>query len=103
MGEEGDSEACLQLIADAKTAVEEMSYDKMMNIEENLNRLDAVVTKLAEDLEAQRKADELATGIYLTSSLYEEKDVYYDLSGRKAHSVVTGRIYIVNGKKVIKK
>ena len=53
----GDSEACKQLIADAKAELEAMQYDSTKSLDENKAKVDAVVTELAAALQTQRDRD----------------------------------------------
>ena len=61
LAEEGDSDACAQLIADAKAAVETMEYSAGRTMEENKALVDAIVAKLADDLAARRAAEAAVT------------------------------------------
>ena len=49
-----DSEACKQLIADAKATLEAMLYDNSLTPKENIEKADAVITELIEALRRQR-------------------------------------------------
>ena len=60
LAEEGDSEAAQQIIADAKAAIEALEYDESKSLEENKAAVDAVVAPVADALDEQRAADELA-------------------------------------------
>ena len=57
LAEEGDGEACLQLIADAQAAIAVLTYDENKSLEENKAVVDAVVEKLQNDLQNQREKD----------------------------------------------
>ena len=57
MAEEGDSEASQALIADAKAAVEELTFDYALSLDENKALIDEIVTNLADALEAQRQQE----------------------------------------------
>ena len=57
MAKEGDSEACQQLIADAKAAIEALTYDESKTLAENKTAVDDIIAKLQADLAAQREQD----------------------------------------------
>ena len=59
----GDSQACLQLIADAQTAIATLVYDENKSLEENKAIVDAIVAQLSADLEAQRESEHSTTAI----------------------------------------
>ena len=54
MAVEGDSETSLQLIADAKTAIEAIAFDYALSLNANKAAIDAIVEQLTADLTAQR-------------------------------------------------
>ena len=53
----GDSQACLDLISVAKTAIDNLPYDESKSLEQNKAAVDAILTKLEADLAAQREVD----------------------------------------------
>ena len=57
---DGDSDAVKKLISDAKTAIIALAYDESKTLADNKARVDAIMNKLTADVEAQRKADQLA-------------------------------------------
>lgn len=57
----GDSDACKTLIINAKNAVDELEYDTSKSLNENKSAVSAVLSKLNQDLSAQRSDD--VTGI----------------------------------------
>lgn len=60
LAEDGDSEASAALIATAKEDINAAEYDEEKTLDENKEAVDAIVTQLTSDLEAQRAADLLA-------------------------------------------
>ena len=58
LAEDGDSEAALQLIADAKEAIGSLSYDPALSLAENKAVLDPITEQLIMDLAAQRTRDD---------------------------------------------
>ena len=100
MEKPGDSETCLQLIADAKTAVEVLEYDREKTLDENRDAIDNIATQLEAALEAQRLTD----GIDRPGNPRNDRDIWYDLRGHRldAKPTRTG-LYIRNGKKVMVK
>ena len=54
LAEDGDSDASKTLVTDAKAAIEALAYDEAKSLDENKAAADAIVSKLASDLEAQR-------------------------------------------------
>lgn len=60
----GDSEASKQLVANAKTAIETVVYDKNKTLDDNKAEVDAIVDKLKEGLAANRAADKQAMEDY---------------------------------------
>ena len=62
MALEGDSEASQKLIADAKAAIEAMEFDYAQTLDEQQAAIDEIVSTVAADLEAQRKADATIVG-----------------------------------------
>lgn len=57
----GDSQDCKDLIANAKKAIDNLSYDEGKTLEENKAAVDAIISKLITDLAAQRSADQAAS------------------------------------------
>ena len=57
---DGDSEAIQKLISDAQSAISALTYDESKTLAQNKSRVDAIMTKLATDVDNQRKADQLA-------------------------------------------
>lgn len=100
MEKSGDSEACRQLIADAKTAVEILAYDREKTLDENRNAIDAIATQLEAALETQRLTD----GIDRPGNPRNDRDVWYDLQGHRLDAKpARPGLYIRNGKKVMVK
>lgn len=100
MEKPGDSEICLQLIADAQTAVEVLAYDREKTLDENRDALDAITSQLEAALEAQRLTD----GIDLPGNPRNDRDVWYDLRGNKLDAKPTRPgLYIRNGRKIMVK
>ena len=60
LAQDGDSDASKKLITDAKAAIDALEYDGTKTLDENKAAVDAINTKLAADLEAQRAADAAA-------------------------------------------
>ena len=56
LAKEGDSEVCQELIQQAKNAIDATTFDETKSLDENKVAVDAIVAKLAEQLEAQREA-----------------------------------------------
>ena len=54
---DGDSEAIQKLISDAKSAISALTYDESKTLAQNKSRVDAIMTKLASDVDNQRKAE----------------------------------------------
>ena len=61
--QEGDSDEATALIAAAKKAIDELTYDTSKELSENKAAVDAVITKLGTDLADQRAADLVITAI----------------------------------------
>ena len=102
LAQEGDSEACQQLIAAAKAAIDALTYDESKTLDENKTAVDAIVNKLKEDLAAQREKD--ATGIQIIKNGNDSQYVIYDMSGKRVSvNDVKKGLYIVNGKKALLK
>ena len=102
LAQEGDSEACQQLIAAAKAAIDALTYDESKTLDENKAAVDAIVNKLKEDLAAQREKD--ATGIQMIKNGNDSQYVIYDMSGKRVSvNDVKKGLYIVNGKKALLK
>ena len=59
LAQEGDSEGCLTLIAEAKAAIDALAYDEAKTLDENKYSVDALLEKLAADLAAQRVTDSI--------------------------------------------
>lgn len=59
LAQEGDSEDCLTLIAEAKAAIDALAYDEAKTLDENKYSVDALLEKLAADLAAQRVTDSI--------------------------------------------
>lgn len=57
LAQEGDSEACLTLISDAKADIDALEYDETKTLEENKAAIDAIIKSLAEALAVQREND----------------------------------------------
>ncbi|MBQ6119310.1 MAG: leucine-rich repeat protein, partial [Clostridia bacterium] len=55
--QEGDSAACKALVAQARAAIDALTYDKTATLIENKLAAAAIVAQLSEDLIAQRKAE----------------------------------------------
>ncbi|MBR1415530.1 MAG: leucine-rich repeat protein [Prevotella sp.] len=60
LAEEGDSEACLKLIAEAEMAIEALTFDPSKTLDENMALIDEIIAKLATALEQQRAAEKAA-------------------------------------------
>ena len=54
---DGDSDASKKLIEDAKKAIDALAYDETKSLDENKKAVEAILTKLKEDLTTQRAAD----------------------------------------------
>ena len=52
-----DSEASKKLIENAKKAIDKLTYDESITVDENKAKVDEILAKLKKDLDAQRKAD----------------------------------------------
>ena len=59
LAEDGDTEACLNLIAEAQAAIAALVYDENKSLEDNKAKVDAIVEKLQIDLLAQREQERL--------------------------------------------
>ena len=57
LAQEGDSDACAALIETAKAAIDNVTYNEDKSLAENEALVDNILTKLADDLAAQREAD----------------------------------------------
>ena len=57
LAQEGDSDECKKLIADAKAAIDALTYDETKTLAENKALVDAIIKKLKADLENQRIKD----------------------------------------------
>ena len=57
LAEDGDSEACKQLIEEAVEEIEALGYDGEKTLEENKQRVDDILDKLVSDLAEQRAKD----------------------------------------------
>lgn len=68
----GDSDACRQIITDAKSAIETVTYDNNKTLDENKASVDAIINKLKEDLSKQRNF-ERAIYVYDYNGVYDEK------------------------------
>ena len=95
---EGDDEVCQQLVTTAKADIEALAFDEDKSLEDNKTAIDAIVTKLAADLENHRKA----VGISEISVVETARGNAYNLSGQRVNNGYKG-ITIVNGKKVVSK
>ena len=60
----GDSDACKTLIINAKNAVDALEYDTSKSLNENKSAVSAVLSKLNQDLSAQRSDDVTGTCAY---------------------------------------
>ena len=69
--EEDDSEACKQIVADAKEVMDATVFDNNKTLEDNKATIDAIVSKVKEDLEARREAE--ATDKAALESYQEEQ------------------------------
>ena len=56
----GDSAASKKLIEEAGKAIEALKYDESMNLDQNKKAVNAILSRLKENLEAQRAADKKA-------------------------------------------
>ena len=74
------------------------AFDEDKSLEDNKTAIDAIVTKLAADLENHRKA----VGISEISVVETARGNAYNLSGQRVNNGYKG-ITIVNGKKVVSK
>ena len=101
---EGDSEACKQIIEDAKDAVNAQTMDEEKSIAENIAALQAagqaIYDKAKADLEAQRKAEETPTGL---------EDVQRDdvqctkvMKNGVLYIIRDGKTFNVNGQQITK-
>ncbi|MBR4314391.1 MAG: Ig-like domain-containing protein, partial [Lachnospiraceae bacterium] len=54
---DGDSDASKKLIEDAKKAIDALAYDETKSLDENKKAVEAILTKLKDDLTTQRAAD----------------------------------------------
>ena len=100
LAEEGDSEASQQIIAEAKAAIEALTYDETKTLDENKALVDAIVSKATEDLEAQR-AEDVATTVEALVARYGNSMVVYNLNGQKVSAAQLSKgVYVINGKKV---
>ena len=98
LAEEGDSEECQQLIADAKEAIAAIMYDKTMTLQQQKDAIAAIVEQLKADLETARQTT--VDGIRSMDNGQWTIDNFYDLSGRRVAQPTKG-VYILNGKKVV--
>lgn len=57
LAQDGDSEVCRKIVADAVAAMEALVYDESLSAEENLTAIAAAATGVEAALEAQRVAD----------------------------------------------
>ena len=101
LAEDGDSEASQQLIADAKAAIDALSYDESKTLDENKAIVDAIIDQLEDDLAAQRESE--TVNIASIKPLNAGNVTVYDMNGRKVQTdkLQKGHVYIINGKKMI--
>ncbi|MCQ2094225.1 MAG: leucine-rich repeat domain-containing protein [Bacteroidaceae bacterium] len=59
LAKKGDSQAVLTLITNAKSAIDALTYDESLSLDDNKKAVDAIITKLESDVKAQREAEEL--------------------------------------------
>lgn len=67
-----DSDACRQIITEAKAAIEAVTYDNNKTLDENKAPVDAIISKLKDDLSKQRNF-ERAIYVYNYYGVYDEK------------------------------
>ena len=60
LAKDGDSPAVQNLITNAKSAIDGLTYDETQSLEDNKALIDAIISKLESDIKAQREADRLA-------------------------------------------
>ena len=103
LAQDGDSEASQQLIADAKAAIDALTYDETKTLDENKAAVDAIINQLKDDLAAQRESE--TVDIVSVKALNVGNVTIYDMNGRKqqADKLQKGHVYIINGKKMIVK
>jgi hypothetical protein len=104
LAKEDDSDASKKLIDEAKKDIDNLDYDNAKSLDENKEAVDAILTQLAEDLEAQRAIDAQTVGIVSLKAVIENNAVVYDLNGKRVlNSQVKKGLYIINGKKMMVK
>ena len=95
-----DSAACDQLIKKAKADIDALAYDTIKTLAENKAALQAIVTRLEQDLKAQRAADlkkskdALTAGIADATTFYNEiKDTtdYADIAAELNDAIVAAQ------------
>jgi hypothetical protein len=84
----GDSQACTDLIAEARLAIYGVSYDTTMSLEDNKARIDAIITKLDADLETQRAYDASKNAL---SKSVADATAYYE-SIKESHPTIANTL-----------
>ena len=90
----GDSQACLDLISAAKTAIDNLPYDESKSLEQNKAAVDAILTKLEADLAAQREVDAALKSLQesrdaLMNSIIEATDYYNSIKDNNPEIAAT--------------
>ena len=73
LAEDGDSEACQTIIANAKAAIEALTYDEEKSLEENKALVDGIVASAADNLADQRAAEQLIVNKHEFAEYQSEK------------------------------
>ncbi|MCQ2094805.1 MAG: C10 family peptidase [Bacteroidaceae bacterium] len=94
---DGDSEAVIELINGAKSAIESLEYDESKSLEYNDSVVDSIIIHLEEDIELQRAADRLAAAKSSFESYKSEMLSYSDSLTQDGDSEAV--IELINGAK----
>ena len=95
LGMDGDSQAVKDMIAAAKTAIDQTEYDEAKDIVGNMDAVAEIVKQLADDVSKQREAEQHMTAI--ENVVRETVDEWYDLGGRKlAEKPTRNGVYVRN-------
>ena len=96
---EDDSDACRQLITEAQAAIAALTYNENKTLDENKAAVDAIITKLASDLEAQREK-ERKDGVDDVISNEENRYFKKIIDNGNLYLLRNGKTYTVQGQEV---
>ena len=90
LAEEDDSEECEKLIAEAKSAIEEMKMDESISLADNKAEVDKIVAKLKSDLKSARSNDMIQDITVVTEDGQKiESEVTIEIDEEKQEVTVT--------------